>query len=286
MVFSLPQELRVIVQGVTGREGGLHTQNMVAYGTHVVAGVTPGKGGEWAYGVQVLDSVTEAIEVTGANASVIFVPPAQAADAIFEAIDAGLELIVCITEGIPVHDMLRVMARLRVSNARFIGANCPGLVVPGIGLKLGIIPGEVTKPGRGGVVSRSGTLTYEVLNVLTGAGIGQSMIVGIGGDPLVGTSLIDVLEAFEADPDTDSVVLIGEVGGRAEHLAAEFIASQMTKPVAAFIAGQGVPRGIRLGHAGAVVVSDDDTAEAKISALRYAGVRIADTPEDFPRLLS
>lgn len=284
MIFSVPSELRVIIQGITGREGGFHVQHMMEYGTNVVAGVTPGKGGEWAYGVQVLDSVTEAIEVTGANASVIFVPPAQAADAIFEAIDAGIALIVCITEGIPVHDMMRVIARLRVSKSRLIGPNCPGIVIPGIA-KLGIMPSEVILPGRVGIVSRSGTLTYEVLEAMSGAGIGQSMIVGIGGDPLAGTSLMEVLETFESDPDTDAVVLIGEMGGRAEIEAAQFIAARMTKPVAAFIAGRSAPQGVRVGHAGAIVTTDSERAEAKIAILRQAGVIIADTPEDFVHLL-
>ncbi|MBK8135381.1 MAG: succinate--CoA ligase subunit alpha [Anaerolineae bacterium] len=284
MTFTLSRYLRVIVQGVTGREGGFHAQHMLKYGTQVVAGVTPGKGGEWAYGVQVLDSVVEAVEVTEANASVIFVPPAQAADAIFEAIDAGLDLIVCITEGIPVHDMLRVMARLRGSRSRLIGPNCPGLVIPGVS-KLGIIPNEVILPGRVGVVSRSGTLTYEVLRALTDARIGQSLVVGIGGDPLVGTSLLEILEAFEADPDTDAVALIGEIGGRAEIDAAEFIATKMTKPVTAFIAGQNAPHGVRMGHAGAIVNSDAESAEAKIAAMKYAGAVIAETPQDFATIL-
>lgn len=284
MIFSIPHDLRVIVQGVTGRAGGLHSQDMTAYGTHVVAGVTPGKGGEWAYGVQVLDSVVEAIEVTGANASVVFVPPAQAADAMFEAIDAGLKLIVCITEGVPVHDMMRVIARARIRGARLIGPNGPGIVIPGVA-KLGIIPNDIVIPGRVGVVSRSGTLTYEVLTVLTNAGIGQSLVVGIGGDPLSGTSIVEVLEAFEADPDTDSVALVGEIGGRAENEAAAYIATNMTKPVAAFIAGRSAPRNKRLGHAGAIALTEAETALAKITVLRDAGVRIADSPEAFAHLL-
>lgn len=284
MIFSIPHELRVIVQGVTGRAGGLHSQDMTAYGTRVVAGVTPGKGGEWAYGVQVLDSVVEAIDVTGANASVVFVPPAQAADAMFEAIDAGLKLIVCITEGVPVHDMMRVIARARVSGARLIGPNGPGIVIPGVA-KLGIIPNDIVMPGRVGVVSRSGTLTYEVLAALTTAGIGQSLVVGIGGDPLSGTSIVEVLEAFEADPDTDSVALVGEIGGRAENEAAAYISTYMTKPVAAFIAGCSAPRYQRLGHAGAIALSEAETASAKITALRDAGVRIAESPDAFPYLL-
>lgn len=285
MTFSIPADMRVIVQGVTGREGGFHAQHMLKYGTRIVAGVTPGKGGEWAYGVQVLDSVVEAVEVTGANASVIFVPPAQAADAMFEAIDAGLELIVCITEGIPAHDMLRVMARLRVSAVRLIGPNCPGLVVPGVA-KLGIIPNELVLPGRIGVVSRSGTLTYEVLRTLTDARIGQSMVVGIGGDPLVGTSITEVLEAFEADPDTDAVAIIGEIGGRSEIDAAEYIAAHMTKPVVALIAGQNVPYGVRMGHAGAIVTDPAETAETKIAAMKYAGAVIAESPQEFAVLFS
>src|SRR5690606_12762296 len=281
---SIPQDLRVIVQGVTGRAGGLHSQDMTAYGTRVVAGVTPGKGGEWAYGVQVLDSVVEAVEVTGANASVDSVPAAQAADAMFEAIDAGLKLIVCITEGVPVHDMMRVIARARVGSARLIGPNGPGIVIPGVA-KLGIIPNDIVRPGRVGVVSRSGTLTYEVLTALTNAGIGQSLVVGIGGDRLSGTSIVEVLEAFEADPDTDSVALVGEIGGRAENEAAAYIAAHMTKPVAAFIAGRGAPLNQRLGHAGAVALTEAETAAAKIAALRDAGVRIAESPDAFPYLL-
>jgi succinyl-CoA synthetase alpha subunit len=284
MIFSIPHDLRVIVQGVTGRAGGLHSQDMTAYGTRVVAGVTPGKGGEWAYGVQVLDSVVEAIDVTGANASVVFVPPAQAADAMFEAIDAGLKLIVCITEGVPVHDMMRVIARARVRGARLIGPNGPGIVIPGVA-KLGIIPNDIVMPGRVGVVSRSGTLTYEVLTSLTNAGVGQSLVVGIGGDPLSGTSIVEVLEAFEADPDTDSVALVGEIGGRAENEAAAYIATTMTKPVAAFIAGRSAPRYQRLGHAGAIALTEAETASAKITALRDAGVRIAESPDAFPYLL-
>lgn len=284
MMFSVPHDLRVIVQGVTGRAGGLHSQDMTAYGTRVVAGVTPGKGGEWAYGVQVLDSVVEAVEVTGANASVVFVPPAQAADALFEAINAGLKLIVCITEGIPVHDMMRVIACARINGARVIGPNGPGIVIPGVA-KLGIIPNDIVVPGRVGVVSRSGTLTYEALAALTQAGIGQSLVVGIGGDPLCGTSIIEVLEMFEADPDTDSIALIGEIGGRAEHEAAAYIATHMTKPVAAFIAGRSAPLLRRLGHAGAVALTEAETAEAKIAALRDVGVRIAESPDAFPYLL-
>jgi succinyl-CoA synthetase alpha subunit len=284
MIFSIPNDLRVIVQGVTGRAGGLHSQHMAAYGTRIVAGVTPGKGGEWAYGVQVLDSVAEAVAVTGANASVVFVPPAQAADALFEAIDAGMSLIVCITEGIPVHDMLRVIARLRTSSARLIGPNGPGIVIPGVA-KLGIIPNEIVLPGRVGVVSRSGTLAYEVLSSLTDAGIGQSLVVGIGGDPLVGTTMVEVLEAFEADPDTDAVALVGEIGGRAEIEAAAYIAANLTKPVAAYIAGRNAPRGVRLGHAGSVIASAAETAESKIAVLREAGVRIAESPDAISYLL-
>jgi succinyl-CoA synthetase alpha subunit len=284
MIFSIPDDLRVIVQGVTGRAGGLHSQDMTAYGTRVVAGVTPGKGGEWAYGVQVLDSVVEAIDVTGANASVVFVPPAQAADAMFEAIDGGLKLIVCITEGVPVHDMMRVIARARVRGARLIGPNGPGIVIPGVA-KLGIIPNDIVMSGRVGVVSRSGTLTYEVLTALTTAGIGQSLVVGIGGDPLSGTSIVEVLEAFEADPDTDSIALVGEIGGRAENEAAAYIAAYMTKPVAAFIAGRSAPPNRRLGHAGAIALTESETAAAKITALRDAGVRIAESPDAFPYLL-
>jgi len=285
MAILLTKDTRIIVQGITGREGGFHTQQMIAYGSNVVGGVTPGKGGEWAHGVPVYDTVREAVKQADANASVIFVPPPLAAEAILEAIDAKIGLIICITEGIPVRDMMRVNVKLRQSSSRLVGPNCPGLLTPGIG-KMGIMPGYIAKPGRVGVVSKSGTLTYEVVNALTEAGMGQSTCVGIGGDPVIGTSFVDVLEMFENDPETDMVALLGEIGGRAEIDAAEYIAKHMTKPVAAFIAGRSAPPNTRMGHAGAIVDGNEGSADQKIEALRQAGVLVADNPEQIPALLA
>jgi len=285
MAILLTKDTRIIVQGITGREGGFHTQQMIAYGSNVVGGVTPGKGGEWAHGVPVYDTVREAVKQADANATVIFVPPALAAEAILEAIDAKIGLIICITEGIPIRDMMRVSVKLRQSSSRLIGPNCPGLLTPGIG-KMGIMPGYIAKPGRVGVVSKSGTLTYEVVNALTEAGMGQSTCVGIGGDPVIGTSFVDVLEMFENDPETDMVALLGEIGGRAEIDAAEYIAKHMTKPVAAFIAGRSAPPNTRMGHAGAIVDGNEGSADQKIEALRQAGVLVADNPEQIPGLLA
>lgn len=278
------KDTRLIVQGITGREGSFHTQQMIEYGTNVVGGVTPGKGGEWTLGKPVFDTVSGAVKATEANATIIYVPPPFAADAIFEAIDAGIELIVCITEGIPITDMMKVYEYLKQSNSRLIGPNCPGLLTP-TEAKVGIIPGYIATPGNIGVVSKSGTLTYEVIFALTNAGLGQSTIVGIGGDPVIGTTFVDVLQMFEDDPQTEKVVLMGEIGGRAEIDAAEYIQLKMTKPVAAFIAGRSAPEGTRMGHAGAIVEGGEGTAEEKIEALRLAGVRIADNPEQFPELL-
>jgi len=284
MAILVDKNTRLLVQGITGREGLFHTQQMIEYGTNVVGGVTPGKGGEWVLGKPVFDTVKAAREATGANTSVIYVPAAFAADAIYEAIDAGIELIVCITEGIPVRDMMQVRARLDQSKSRLVGPNCPGLLTPGEA-KVGIMPGHIAMPGSVGVVSRSGTLTYEVVYALTQRGIGQSTCVGIGGDPINGTSFIDVLQMFEEDPQTEKVVLIGEIGGTEEEKAAQYIATTMTKPVVAFIAGQTAPPGRRMGHAGAIVEGGSGSAAEKIAALQAAGVAVAEHPEQIPDLL-
>jgi succinyl-CoA synthetase alpha subunit len=286
MSILVDKNTRLVVQGITGNEGLFHTQQMLAYGTNVVAGVTPGKGGEWVLDskVPVLDSVLIAVEATGANTSVIFVPARFAADAIFEAADAGISLIVCITEGIPVQDMMRVRSYLDQKGSRLVGPNCPGLLTPGQA-KVGIIPGNIAIPGNIGVVSRSGTLTYEVLYALKLVDKGVSTCVGIGGDPINGTSFIDVLGMFEADAHTDKVILIGEIGGSDEEKAAEFIADQMTKPVVAFVAGRTAPPGKRMGHAGAIVEGGSGLAEDKIKALQTAGVRVASHPEEITELL-
>lgn len=286
MSILVGKNTRLVVQGITGNEGLFHTQQMLAYGTNVVAGVTPGKGGEWVLDskVPVLDSVLIAVEATGANTSIIFVPARFAADAIFEAADAGISLIVCITEGIPVQDMMRVRNYLDQKQVRLVGPNCPGLLTPGQA-KVGIIPGNIAVPGNIGVVSRSGTLTYEVLYALKLVDKGVSTCVGIGGDPINGTNFIDVLGMFEADAHTDKVVLIGEIGGTDEEKAAEFIADQMTKPVVAFVAGRTAPPGKRMGHAGAIVEGGSGLAEDKIKALQSAGVRVASHPEEIPELL-
>jgi succinyl-CoA synthetase alpha subunit len=287
MSILVDRNTRLLVQGITGNEGLFHTQQMVSFGTNVVAGVTPGKGGEWVLDgkVPVLDSVKIAAEATGANASVIFVPARFAPDAIYESADAGLPLIVCITEGIPVQDMMQVRNYLDQRGIRLVGPNCPGLLTPG-SAKVGIIPGDIAIPGDVGVVSRSGTLTYEVLYALKAVGMGVTTCVGIGGDPINGTNFIDALEMFEADPYTEKVVLIGEIGGSDEEKAAEFIADQMTKPVVAFIAGQTAPPGKRMGHAGAIVEGGSGTAADKIKALEAVGVRVASQPEEIPALLS
>jgi succinyl-CoA synthetase alpha subunit len=277
---------KLIVQGVTGTEGLFHTQQMLQYKTNVVGGVTPGKGGEWVLDgkVPVFDSVKAAVEMTGANASVIFVPARHCADAIYEAADAGINLVVCITEGIPVQDMMKVKSSLRESKTRLIGPNCPGLLTPGEA-KIGIIPGNITIPGNVGVISKSGTLTYEVLYALKHFDRGVSTCVGIGGDPIKGTGFIDLLEMFEADAKTDQVVIIGEIGGSDEENAADFIARYMTKPVVAFIAGVTAPPGKRMGHAGAIIDGNTGTAKAKIEALESAGVRVAKHPEEIPSML-
>jgi succinyl-CoA synthetase alpha subunit len=279
---------RVVVQGITGRQGAFHTEHMLAYGTPVVAGVTPGKGGEWVHGVPVFNTVKKAVEAKGANCAVIFVPARFAPDAIYEAADSGVPLIVCLTEGIPVLDMIRVRAYLDRKGSRLIGPNCPGLITPltaDQGAKVGIIPASIVQPGPVGVVSRSGTLTYEVVYALSERGIGQSSCVGIGGDPINGTSFIDVLQMFEEDPDTEKVVLIGEIGGNDEEEAAAYIAQNMSKPVVAFIAGRTAPPGRRMGHAGAIVEGGSGTAEGKIAALEAAGVRVAQHPEQIVDLI-
>jgi len=284
MAILADKTTKVLVQGITGREGLFHTQQMIEYGTDVVGGVTPGKGGEWVLGKPVFDTVKSACESTGANASVIYVPASFAVDAVYEAIDAGIQLIVCITEGIPVADMMKVRGRLDQSASRLLGPNCPGLLIPNQ-TKIGIMPGHIATPGNVGVVSRSGTLTYEVVAALTQRDIGQSGCIGIGGDPINGTNFIDVLEMFEEDPETEKVVLIGEIGGTDEENAANFIATYMPKPVVAFIAGQTAPPGKRMGHAGAIVEGGAGTAEDKIAALNAAGVKVARHPEEIPDLL-
>ena len=285
MSILINKDTRVIVQGITGREGRFHTQRMLAYGTQIVGGVTPGKGGDWVDGISVFDTVERAVESTGADTSVIYVPARFAADAIYEAVDAGIRLIVCITEGIPVQDMIKVRHYLDQHDARLIGPNCPGLMTPGECL-VGIMPGQIAIPGSIGVVSRSGTLTYEVMYALTQRGMGQSTCVGIGGDPINGTDFIDVLSMFNDDPQTEKVVLIGEIGGTDEQRAAEYIARYMTKPVVAFIAGRTAPPGKRMGHAGAIVEGGSGTAAEKIEALTAAGVRVAEHPEQIPDILA
>jgi succinyl-CoA synthetase alpha subunit len=286
MSILVDNKTRLLVQGITGNEGLFHTGHMLAYGTNVVAGVTPGKGGEWVLDgkIPVFDSVKLAVEATGANTSIIFVPARFAPDAIFESADAGIALVVCITEGIPVQEMMRVRSYLDQRDVRLVGPNCPGLLTPGEA-KVGIIPGNISIPGRVGVVSRSGTLTYEVLYALKLVNMGVSTCVGIGGDPINGTNFIDCLGMFEDDPYTDQVVLIGEIGGTDEEKAAEFIADHMTKPVVGFIAGQTAPPGKRMGHAGAIIESGSGTAMEKIKALESAGVRVAKHPEEIPALL-
>ncbi len=275
----------LIVQGITGRDGGFHTKQMLEYGTKVVGGVTPGKGGQkFENTVPVFNTVHEAVEQTGANTSVIYVPPMFAADAIMEAADAGIKFIVAITEGVPVLDMTRVYPFVKEKGARLLGPNCPGLITPGKS-KVGIIPGRICTPGNVGVVSRSGTLTYEVVYQLTRAGMGQSTCVGIGGDPINGTNFIDCLKAFEADPDTKAVAMMGEIGGTDEQEAAAFVKAHMTKPVVGFIAGQTAPPGRRMGHAGAIISGSSGTAAEKIEAFQAAGMGVAKRPIDFVELL-
>ncbi|GAB4499028.1 MAG: succinate--CoA ligase subunit alpha [Anaerolineales bacterium] len=286
MSILVDKNTRLLVQGITGNEGLFHTTQMAAYGTNIVGGVTPGKGGEWVLDgkIPVFDSVKSAKEATDANATIIFVPARFAPDAMFEAADAGIPLIICITEGVVIHDMMRVRNYLDQKKVRLIGPNCPGLLTPGEA-KVGIIPGNIAIPGNVGVVSRSGTLTYEVLYAMKNLGMGASTCVGIGGDPVNGTNFTDVLEMFEHDPKTEKVIMIGEIGGNEEEKAAEFIRTKMTKPVASFIAGQTAPPGKRMGHAGAIIEGGAGTAADKVKALEAAGVKVAKHPEEIPTLL-
>jgi succinyl-CoA synthetase alpha subunit len=286
MAILVGKQTRLIVQGITGSQGAFHAKGCMDYGTNVVGGVTPGKGGEKFEGkVPIFNTVRESVKATGADASMVFVPPPFAADAILEAIDAEIELVVCITEGIPVTDMLKVRRVLdSQSKTRLIGPNCPGIITPGA-CKIGIMPGHIHKEGRIGVISKSGTLTYEAVGQLTGLGIGQSTCIGIGGDPINGTDFIDALKLFNADKDTDGVILIGEIGGNAEQQAAEWIKANFKKPVAGFIAGVTAPPGKRMGHAGAIISGGKGTAKEKIAALEAAGVKMAPTPSDMGETL-
>jgi succinyl-CoA synthetase alpha subunit len=279
MSILVDRDTRVICQGITGKVGEFHTRGCLDYGTRMVGGVTPGKGGETVAGLPVFNTVAEARDATGADATMIFVPPAFAADAILEAVGAGIELVVAITEGIPVMDMARVLPVVRDSGSRLIGPNCPGVITPAE-CKIGIMPGYIHTPGKVGVMSRSGTLTYEAVWQLTQLGHGQSTCVGLGGDPLVGSSFIDILALFEADPDTHAILMMGEIGGSAEEEAADYVKHHVTKPVAAFIAGRTAPPGKRMGHAGAIISGGKGTATAKLAALADAGIEIAESPAD------
>jgi succinyl-CoA synthetase alpha subunit len=284
MSIFINKKTKLLVQGITGRDGSFHAEQMKKYGTNVVGGVTPGKGGTSVDGIPVFNTVAEAVKETGANTSVIYVPPAFAVDAIYEAADAGIKLIVCITEGVPANDMMKAVPFVKEKGARLIGPNCPGLISPDQS-KVGILPGTIVKKGGVGVVSRSGTLTYEAIWALTLAGMGQSTCVGIGGDQVIGTNFIDCLEAFEADPATKSVVMIGEIGGSDEEEAAKYIKKNLTKPVVAFIAGRMAPPGKRMGHAGAIISGGSGTAAEKVEALEKAGVPVAGSPTELPELL-
>jgi succinyl-CoA synthetase alpha subunit len=287
MSILVDKNTRLLVQGITGREGTFHARQMMEYGTQVVAGVVPGKGGQWAVDgkVPVFDTIKEAVEATDANASIIYVPARFAPDAMLEAADAELPLVICITEGIPVQDMIRVRAYLIQKGTRLIGPNCPGVITPGV-VKAGIMPGQIHKPGPVGVVSRSGTLTYEVVYALTLKGIGQSTCVGIGGDPIIGSNFIEILELFESDPLTEEIVLIGEIGGNDEERAAEYIAAKVSKPVTAFIAGRTAPPGKRMGHAGAIIQGGTGLAADKIAALEAVGVHVAEHPEQIAEIVA
>ena len=284
MSVLVDKSTRLIVQGLTGREGSFHAQQMIQYGTKVVAGVTPGKGGTKHLDVPIFDTVADAVRQTGANASVIFVPPPYAADAILEAFDAALPLVICITEGIPTLDMVRVAAVMKDSNTRLIGPNCPGIISPGK-CKIGIMPGSIHKQGNVGLVSRSGTLTYEAVDQLTRLGIGQSTCIGIGGDPIIGTTFLDAIKLFNDDPETHAIAMIGEIGGNAEEVAAEYIKKNVKKPVVGFIAGQTAPPGRRMGHAGAIISGGQGTAADKYKAMRDAGILTVQSPADIGETL-
>lgn len=284
MSILINHSTRVIVQGITGRDGQFHALRMKDYGTQIVGGTSPGKGGSSVSGIPVFNTMKEAVAATAANTSIIFIPARAAADAIMEAADAGIQLIVCISEGIPTQDVIRAYRFAQERGAQLIGPNCPGLIVPGESL-IGILPGQIFKPGHTAVISRSGTLTYEVVSLLTNNGIGQSVAIGMGGDPVVGLYFLELLKMLEADTQTDSIVLIGEIGGNAEELAADYIQNHVTKPVVAFIAGHSAPPGKQMGHAGAIISGSSGAAEDKIKALEAAGVHVASKPSEIPLLL-
>ena len=284
MSIFIDKNTKVLVQGITGSVGAFHTKQMLEYGTKIVGGVTPGKSGSRVEGVPVFNTVVEAVKATGANASVIYVPPAFAADAICEGFDAGLDVVVCITEGIPILDMVKVKRFMEGKKTRLVGPNCPGVITPGE-CKIGIMPGYIHKPGTIGIVSKSGTLTYEAVHQVSVLGMGQSTCVGIGGDPINGTNFIDVLSAFEADPKTEAVIMIGEIGGTAEEEAAAFVKAKMKKPVVGFVAGQTAPKGKRMGRAGAIISGGKGTAAEKIEAFKAAGISVSETPADMGKTL-